>query len=74
MANPKPKIENLKNKGKGRPKGAKNKFTNLKSAFLQTFEEIGGVEGLAIWAKKNKKYFIKSSRKCYREKWILGGN
>ena len=37
----------------GRPKGSKNKFTTLKQAFLDAFEELGGVEGLVEWAEKN---------------------
>lgn len=37
----------------GRQKGSKNKFTSLKESFLEAFEELGGVEGLAGWAKKN---------------------
>ena len=28
----------------GRPVGSKNKFTTLKSAFIDAFEEIGGVD------------------------------
>ena len=38
----------------GRPKGSKNKFTNLKAAFLEAFEELGGAEGLWEWAEKNQ--------------------
>lgn len=30
----------------GRPKGAKNKFTNLKQSFLDAFVDLGGTEGL----------------------------
>jgi len=41
--------------GPGRPKGSKNKFTELKEAFLEAFEELGGVDGLVKWAKKNNK-------------------
>lgn len=54
MANPKGNPQNLKRAGKGRPKGAKNKFTDLKSAFLNAFEKIGGEEGLASWARDTK--------------------
>jgi len=39
----------------GRPKGSKNKFTELKEAFLEAFEELGGVDGLVKWARKNNK-------------------
>ena len=34
----------------GRPVGSKNKFTTLKSAFIEAFEEIGGVDNLIEWA------------------------
>jgi len=36
----------------GKPKGTKNKFTNLKEAFLQAFEQTGGVLGLVEWILK----------------------
>ena len=39
--------------GPGRKKGSKNKFTNLKEAFLQAFEQTGGVLGLVEWITKN---------------------
>lgn len=38
---------------KGRPRGSINKFTSLKEAFLEAFEELGGAQGLLEWAKKN---------------------
>ena len=31
---------------KGRPKGSLNKFTNVKNAFTEWFEDIGGTAGL----------------------------
>jgi len=44
----------------GRPKGSKNKFTNLKQAFLDTYEEIekeskkdNSIKSLYEWATKN---------------------
>jgi hypothetical protein len=37
----------------GRPKGALNKFTTLKQAFLDAFEGTGGAEGLITWIKAN---------------------
>jgi hypothetical protein len=40
----------------GRPKGSANKFTNLKNAFLQVFEDLGGAEGLAKWVKANDRH------------------
>jgi len=54
MANLKPRQENLKNKGKGRPKGARNRFTNLKDMFLNAFESIGGEKELAKWASQTR--------------------
>lgn len=39
--------------GPGRTKGSKNKFTDLKNAFLQVFDKLGGVEGFFQWASKN---------------------
>jgi len=32
----------------------KNKFTNLKEAFLEAFERTGGTEALAEWALQQK--------------------
>lgn len=38
----------------GRPRGAKNKLTiQAKEAFEKAFDEIGGWEGLANWAKQS---------------------
>lgn len=44
----------------GKPKGAKNKFTNLKQSFLDAFVDLGGTEGLKKWASnpKNMKDFL----------------
>jgi hypothetical protein len=41
----------------GRPVGSKNKFTTLKSAFIEAFEEIGGVDNLVKWARSNQTEF-----------------
>ena len=41
------------NAGSGRKKGSKNKFTTLKQAFLNSFNELGGEGALTEWAKKN---------------------
>ena len=46
---------NLPGPGPGRPKGSKNKFTDLKNAFLEAFEELNGTEGLVKWAKMNNR-------------------
>ena len=55
MINPK----SLKNLTNGRRKGAKNKFTTLKDAFLGAFEKMGGMEELYQWGmqKRNRKDF-----------------
>jgi len=45
-------------KGKGRPKGAKNKIpTDLKEAYLRAFDKRGGVKGLLAWAEKSPDAF-----------------
>ena len=44
----------------GKPKGAKSRFTNLKNAFLEVFENIGGTKGLEDWVEdrpSNKRLF-----------------
>lgn len=44
----------------GRTKGTPNKATaTAKQAFQLAFDEIGGPEALAIWAKDNKTDFYK---------------
>lgn len=35
----------------GRPTGSKNKFSSFKDACFQVFEDIGGTEAFADWAK-----------------------
>ena len=44
-------LANLKHEG--RRKGTKDKFTELKDAFLSAFDELGGVKGLVEWAKRS---------------------
>jgi hypothetical protein len=44
---------NLPKPGPGRPMGSKNKFTNLKIAFLEVFNRLGGTDGLYQWANQN---------------------
>lgn len=51
MINPK----SLKNLQKtGRPKGTKNKFTDLKASFLDAFEAAGGTEFIIAFAKDKR--------------------
>jgi hypothetical protein len=38
----------------GKPKGAKCKFTNLKDAFLNAFQRIGGEDALYKWLTPEK--------------------
>lgn len=47
--------------GKGRKKGSKNKFTNLKAAFLQAFQELGHEEYVKKFAgdPKNAEAFLR---------------
>jgi len=40
--------------GPGRPKGSKNKLTDLKDEFLFTYQSIGGLGALTTWAKEEK--------------------
>jgi len=40
--------------GPGRPKGSKNKLTNIKDEFLFAYETIGGLGALTQWAKKEE--------------------
>lgn len=49
------------NNPNGRPKGSKNKFTNLKDAFLTAFDspQLRGIDGLIEWAKENRGDFYK---------------
>ena len=37
----------------GRKPGSPNKFTTLKQAFVEAFQELGGVVGLVEWVQKN---------------------
>lgn len=51
---------NRGNAGKGRPKGAKNKTTaSIKAAFLEAFDQRGGVPSLVRWASENETEFYK---------------
>ena len=54
------KNNNLTGPGPGRPKGSLNKIPgDLKLAFMDTFEAIGGTDQLAEWAKKNLEAYYK---------------
>lgn len=68
-------LAGLTNMGKGRPRGAKNKFTTLKQAFLNAFENIGGEDELARWAKRplNKGEFYKLAAKMLPKEVEISG-
>jgi len=47
--------ELVANAGKGRAKGSKNKISkNVKEAYEQCYEAIGGDEAFAAWARQSK--------------------
>ena len=52
-------VEGSSGNPNGRPLGSKNKFTTLKNAFIETFEELGGVDNLVEWAKANQTEFYR---------------
>ena len=44
----------------GRPKGTKNRYTEIKESFLKAFDKLGGTKGLVNWVNedtRNKKAF-----------------
>ena len=46
------------NAGKGRKLGAVNKTTAaVKEALMTAFDDIGGIDALAVWAKENQDKF-----------------
>ncbi len=51
MSNDNGKIYAIK-PGPGRPKGSKNKYTEIKDEFLLAYHHIGGLGNLTQWAKK----------------------
>ena len=52
-------VQGLSGNPNGWPVGSKNKFTTLKSAFIDAFEEIGGVDNLVEWARFNETEFYR---------------
>ena len=52
-------VQGLSGNPNGWPVGSKNKFTTLKSAFIEAFEEIGGVDNLVEWARCNQTEFYR---------------
>jgi len=59
--------------GRGRPKGSKGKFSDMKEQFLAAYEHIGGLAALITWAKqpKNQSEFYKMLSKLF-PKEIIG--
>lgn len=53
--------------GPGRPKGSPNKFTrSVRDAFQFAFDELGGGEGLVVWAKADEKNLTEFYKLCAR--------
>jgi hypothetical protein len=52
-------VEGSSGNPSGRPVESKNQFTTLKSAFIEAFEEIGGVDNLVEWARCNQTDFYR---------------
>jgi hypothetical protein len=69
MANPRGNPATLK-PGQRRKKGSKNKFTNLKDAFLKAFEEVGGKDALIKFYEnpKNRAAFFQMISKMLPSK------
>jgi hypothetical protein len=59
--------------GPGRPKGCKNKFTDLKNAILQVVEEEGGIEYFREFMKKNPVHFFNAIRDLLPKKTEITG-
>lgn len=54
------RTENLTNAGKGRKKGVPNKMTReVKEVIAKVFEDIGGIESFAAWARWEPTEFYK---------------
>jgi len=62
MAGPRPHLAAVR--PKGRKPGSKNKVTaSMKEAFREAFDELGGAEALAKWAKEDPKTFYQLASK-----------
>jgi len=60
----------------GRPKGSKNKFTNLRNSFLHVYQLLGGDMALRAWAEKNdrnKGYFYQMITKLLPQEHDVSG-
>ena len=52
-------VEGSSGNPNGRPLDSKNKFTTLKNAFIETFEELGEVDNLVEWTRANQTEFYR---------------
>ena len=58
----------------GRPKGSRNKYTDLKQSFLQVFNELNpDCEHLMAWAKENPKDYYTIVSKLFPQRTELSG-
>lgn len=73
MVGEKPKIK--PNDGKGRPPGAKNKFTSFKQSLLNVYQAMGGDAAFCEWAsrRENKGEFYKLMAKMLPKEVELTG-
>lgn len=61
-------LQNLTKKGLGRKKGSKNKIpADVRQAFLETFNELGGTQGLTAWALENPSIFYQTISKMVKD-------
>lgn len=52
-------MSNLPKRGPGRPKGSPNKITaDIRSAIVQAFDKVGGVNYLVVQARENPQAFL----------------
>lgn len=74
MAQTKPNCIGTGLAGPGRPKGMQNKSTaQIKSAFLEAFDHLGGVPALVHWARESPTDFYKlAARLIPTEQHISG--
>ncbi len=50
--------KSIKGAGPGRPKGAKNKYSNFKDSLYEAFKKLGGTKFLVEWANENPTPFF----------------
>ena len=65
-----------KGHGGGRPKGSRNKFTDLKQSFLRVFDELNPTEDcehLMEWARENPRDYYGICSKLFPTRTELSG-